>query len=147
MHFTAIPSVPEQHRLKLPALQSRSDGFRNGGHIRHQRSRFIDRAVLPEGDKVKVLSVQKLADALCVPGQTVICGYRHDNRSSVSKMGFAGQGHRRIGNPRRQLCQGVAGPMGSAPAIVSIAGRWQIHSIRLRNSAALPKRLSVSALV
>ena len=66
------------------------------------------RRVLPEGDEVHVLTLQKRRDALRGAGETVVCGNGENERRAVSQMRLARHCDGGIRDAAGELCERIA---------------------------------------
>ena len=78
----------------------------------HTAGGLAGRAVLPEGDEVKMTAGQQRTQIRGAAGQTVVRGNGQQHGAAVAQMRLAGQGHGGIRHAPGELCQGVAGAGG-----------------------------------
>ena len=69
-----------------------ADGVGQFGEVGDHGARLFLGTVLPEGDKIIVLAVQKRADVRSVSGERVVGGDGENDGRFVAEVGFGGEG-------------------------------------------------------
>ena len=101
-------SILQQHRLELAAFHGRFYCFAEKVKVALEREGLLVRRVLPEGDEVHVLALQKRRDALRGAGETVVCGNGENERRAVSQMRLARHCDGGIRDAAGKLCERAA---------------------------------------
>ena len=85
-----------------------ADGVGQFGEVGDHGARLFLGTVLPEGDEIIVLAVQKRADIRSVSGERVVGGDGNHNGSFASKVRFGGKRDGRVGDAVCELCNRVS---------------------------------------
>ena len=85
-----------------------ADGVGQFGEVGDHGARLFLGTVLPEGDEIIVLAVQKRADVRGVSGERVVGGDGNHNGSFVSKMRLGGEGDGGVSDTVCELCDRVS---------------------------------------
>ena len=76
--------------------------------ICHHTGRLLDRIILPEGDKIIVLSAQQPANVFRSAGKSVVGGNGDQHRASVTQVALGSHSHRAVGNAVGELRQSAS---------------------------------------
>ena len=131
-----------------------ADGVGQFGEVGDHGARLFLGTVLPEGDKIIVLAVQKRADVRSVSGERVVGGDGENDGRFVAEVGFGGEVSATpfasfaivfpVQGAMTSASKRAFGPMGSTCGMVWRISWEQMASSRSRKEEASPKRESVS---